>query len=165
VPSAARRQETKAKENSIMQENETKSEQQIPEPIEINGRVLEYSEKAISDHLKLFGNFMSRGHLIEQLNSRTLMERMENLCQIKGNRITIEAVVEDSLLSSLLMNAMFGSSDIDGKPMLLAGLRIDSISYGGSASFSEQEQQVLGMAAAIIKQKLFPNEKETDGQQ
>lgn len=134
----------------------------IPEPIIKNGRIIKYNEKAITDHLKLFSIFMSRGHVVEQLNNPHLMERIDYSCLIEGHKITIDATVKDSLFSSLLMTAMYGKSDFDDAPLLLAGLEINSISFKGATHFNDNELSVIMAATEILKNKLNPN---NDGQQ
>jgi hypothetical protein len=134
-----------------------REDQELPEPLEIDGRVLEYNEKAISDHLKLFSNFMSRGHLIEQLNHPHVRDMFGRTSFMKGQRITVDMTVEDSMLSHLFMAAMYGTSEVDGKPLLFGGCTINQISFKGATVFSYHELSTIRAATDMLNSKLFPN--------
>lgn len=134
----------------------------IPDPFIKNGRVIEYSEKAISDHIQLFSRFKSKANLLEQLHNEFFIENIDSVSFIKGQKITIEATVQDSVLSSLVFNAMYGKSESDGKALWLAGIEIHCISFEGATHFDENELSVIMAATEILKNKLNPN---NDGQQ
>jgi hypothetical protein len=110
-------------------------------------KILEHNEKCFSDTQQLFSNLNENNinKTIERIeNDDSYKNILPNMYFDKGRTIWLELKVEDSLLSGLIYNWMFSSSNFDNTSGLQAfGCKLESIMYSKPSGYSVNEKYAI----------------------